>query len=90
MADRTRGTAAGAGRQGPEPKEIIRLLVALAVAILFIAFIVDNSESVPVGFVFFSRQAPLIWVLVVTFLLGGLVGYLVGAARARRRSRSSG
>ncbi|MDQ4134512.1 MAG: LapA family protein [Actinomycetota bacterium] len=84
MADRSHA-AGGSGRQGPEPKELARLALALVVAILFIAFIIDNSDSVPVGFVFFTREPPLIWVLVVTFLLGAIVGYLLSAARARRR-----
>ena len=86
MADRRQSSAAGGRRQGLEPKEVARLVFVLVVAVLFIAFIIDNSNSVPIGFVFFSREAPLIWVFVVTFLLGGVIGYLLGAARARGRS----
>jgi uncharacterized integral membrane protein len=84
VADRT---PADGDRSGLQPKEIARLVVAALVAILFIAFIVDNSNTVAVGFVFFGSDVPLIWVLVVTFILGVVIDRLIISARARHRRR---
>jgi uncharacterized integral membrane protein len=53
------------------------------VALLLVAFILDNRQSVRVGFVFTERDAPLIWVLIVTALLGAVIGALVRRLRAR-------
>jgi uncharacterized integral membrane protein len=60
----------------------IALLVILGV---LIAFIVANSQSVTVHFVFFTRRPALIWVMFACALLGAILGYLIG--RPARRTR---
>lgn len=57
---------------------VAKLVVALAIVIILIVFVVQNSQRVPVDFVFVTRQSRLIWVMVVCAILGGIVGYLVG------------
>jgi len=60
------------------------------VLIVLVAFILGNSQQVRVSFVFLHGRFSLIWVLLVTNLLGFVAGYLahnrVGSAvRGRRR-----
>jgi uncharacterized integral membrane protein len=64
-----------------------RLVAAAIIVILLVAFIVDNSERVRVGFVFFHANVSLIWVLLITAALGALADRLVPRFRARRARR---
>ena len=48
------------------------------IAIVFIAFVLQNSEGVNVTFLLFSLNIRLIWVIVGCGLLGGFAGYLIG------------
>ena len=57
-------------------QEVVRLAVLAAIAVLLAAFVIDNRQSVRVGFVVTERRAPLIWVLVVTAAIGALLGWL--------------
>lgn len=68
------------------------LLVAVGIVVLLAIFVVRNSQRVPVDFVFFTRNARLIWVMVVCAILGGVAGYLVGRPprRLRRRRQDQG
>jgi uncharacterized integral membrane protein len=68
-----------------ENKEIVRLAVAGIALVLLIAFVLDNSQTVKVGFVFFSTRISLIWVLLIAALLGALVDRLVILLRQRRK-----
>lgn len=57
---------------------VVKLVVALGFAILFVAFVISNSHRVPVDYVFTVRESRLIWVFLVCGVLGGLFGYLLG------------
>lgn len=57
---------------------VAKVLVALAIAVILLVFITQNSQEVPVDFVFFTRRPGLIWVMFSCTVLGGLVGYLIG------------
>ncbi|HEX8098895.1 MAG TPA: hypothetical protein VF660_01685 [Actinomycetota bacterium] len=61
-------------RQG----RVIKVFVALAIAIILIVFILTNSQAVAVNFVFVKRRPRLIWVMFGCAVLGGIVGYLIG------------
>lgn len=65
----------------------LAILVAVGIVIaLLVAFILGNTEHVRVSFVFFHARFSLIWVLLVTNLLGFVAGYLVnGRLHARRK-----
>ena len=54
---------------------------------LLVAFVLDNSQTVKVGFVFFSARLSLIWVLIIAAVLGAAADRLVILFRARRRAR---
>ena len=57
---------------------VAKVIVALVVLGILVAFIVANSQSVIVHFVFFTRRPALIWVMFACAVLGGIFGYLVG------------
>jgi len=71
-----------------ETREVARLVVFGLGLILLIAFVVGNSASVKVNFVFFNHEASLIWVILIAALLGVLIDRLVIALGRRRKSRT--
>jgi len=62
--------------EGSDSKETRRLVIAVILVALLIAFVVDNTRNVKVGFVFGDHETHLIYVLVVTFGLGVAVDRL--------------
>lgn len=60
-----------------------RRVAAAVLVVVVVAFVLDNREEVPVGYVFGERSTPLIVVLVAVFLAGLAVGWLSGR-RGRR------
>ena len=52
--------------------------VALGLVLVLFVFVIRNDDRVPVDFVFFTRQARLIWVMVSCSVLGGIAGFLLG------------
>jgi uncharacterized integral membrane protein len=61
-------------RQG----RVAKVVVALGIVVILMIFVIANSTSTAVDFVFFTRQPPLIWVMFACAVLGGIVGYLIG------------
>jgi uncharacterized integral membrane protein len=57
---------------------VAKVLVLLFVLGVLVAFIVANSQSVVVHFVFVTRRPALIWVMFACAVLGGIIGYLIG------------
>lgn len=68
-----------------DTREITRIVVAAIALVLLIAFVLDNSQTVTVGFVFFNTRISLIWVLLIAAILGALVDRLVILLRQRRK-----
>lgn len=75
------------GRTGRkrDTREIARLVVFGLALVLLIAFIVGNSNTVRVNFVFFHTSASLIWIILVSAVLGLLVDRLIIAVGKRRK-----
>jgi uncharacterized integral membrane protein len=61
------------------PKRIVFLVLGL----LFATFIVQNAEVVQVRFLFWSAQASRAIILLGTFVLGIIVGYVAGRVRKK-------
>jgi uncharacterized integral membrane protein len=74
---------AGGGKR--EPRDVARIVVAVVVLALLIGFVLDNSKTVRVGFVFFNANVSLIWVLLIAAFLGALVDRLVVVLRQRQK-----
>lgn len=72
-----------------ETREIVRLTLAVIGLIVLIAFVLDNSQTVKVGFVFFSTHLSLIWVLLIAAVLGAVVDRLVILIRQRRKKAAA-
>ena len=70
-----------------DTREVVRLVVFGLALILLIAFIIGNSASVKVNFVVFDTRASLIWVILISALLGVLVDRLVIVVDRRRKAR---
>jgi len=85
----SQGSAGNVPGKKREPREIARIVVAVVGLILLVSFVLDNSQTVKVGFVFFSAELSLIWVLLIAAVLGALVDRLVILLGQRRRSRAA-
>ncbi len=72
-----------ARRSSPDRTTIGRLVVAAVIVVLVILFAVFNRDRVEVDWVLFERDSRLIYVIVVSALLGALADRLV---QRRRRS----
>ncbi len=70
-------------KQSRPKRDVVRIIAVGILAVALAAFVIDNTQSVRVGFVFDERNPPLIWVLVVTLLLGAVIGRLVSWVRNR-------
>jgi uncharacterized integral membrane protein len=64
-------------------RDAARIIAAVVLACLLIAFVIDNTRRVTVGFVFADHETRLIYVLVVTAVVGALLDRLW--LRARRK-----
>ena len=61
---------------GRDPREVARLVGALVLLGLLIAFVIDNTRDVKVGFVFFDHNTRMIYVLIVTAVVGVILDRL--------------
>jgi len=60
--------------------------IGIAVVLLLI-FIFENSQTVQVKFIFGSTSTPLIFALLISAVLGALVGWLLPVVRRGRKPR---
>lgn len=83
------GAPKGGGSDGAGDS-VAKLVLIIVVVALLIAFTLGNSERVRVSFVFFHVRSSLIWILLLTNLLGFLAGALVSTRVRSRRERRAG
>ncbi len=50
-----------------------------------VAFIVANSDTVRISFVFFSTRTSLIWLILLSLVIGLVAGILLSQLERRRR-----
>ena len=67
-----------------------KALVAAAVLVLLVVFVIRNSHQVRVDFIVTSGHPRLIWLIVVCTLLGGAVGFFLGRPSSRSRRQRPG
>lgn len=58
-----------------------RTFAAIAIAIVAIIIIVQNSQTTDVKILFAEISTPLVFALIVAFLLGALIGWLLPRVR---------
>jgi uncharacterized integral membrane protein len=83
-----RGRTSSAGGAPPsrtaEIKRLAVLVLIVLIAIWLVAFIVSNSESVKVSFVFGDVTLSLIWVMILCAVLGAFLAWAIPRFRRRR------
>ena len=80
-------SSSGAKRSKGDNREIIRLVVGGIGLVLLIAFVVGNSKHVKVNFIFANATTSLIWVILVSAVLGLLVDRLIIAVGKRGKKK---
>jgi uncharacterized integral membrane protein len=74
-------------RDGLDERQVRQLALAGALVLvvsLLLIFVIENSEGVEVSFVFFTARISLIWIIVLSGVIGAVVGIL-GYRMARRK-----
>ena len=62
-----------------------RFYAAIVIVIVALIFILQNSQDVQVDVIFATTTAPLFFVLLLTFVAGAIVGWLLPRVRGRRK-----
>lgn len=75
---------AGKGPDDRQRKQLITLGLLVAVAIVVLAFILENRDPVDISFIVFTAKTSLIWLIVLSLVAGAIVGHLVGRMYRRR------
>ncbi len=83
------GETVDSGDSARNPREIARVVGIVVALFLLVGFVVDNTQTVKVGFVFFDKQINLIWALLIAALLGAIVDRLVIIRRRRHKGPSA-
>jgi uncharacterized integral membrane protein len=84
MADEDRDPQAPLDAAPPERKRRGRLFLVGVLVAVGVAFALDNSHEVKIGWVFGDGRAPLVVALAIAFVLGLAIGWLVSWLRGRR------
>lgn len=77
-------------RDGPTYREgsrsgLGKFVAAALVAVALIAFVVQNTDSTPVSWMFIDRSAPLWLIIVVSAVAGAVLSEILGWIIRRRR-----
>jgi uncharacterized integral membrane protein len=73
-----------AGLDDRQRKQLWTLGLLVVVAIVVLAFILENRKRVSVSFVVFTARTSLIWLIILSLLAGAAAGLLI-ERMARRR-----
>ena len=71
--------------EGIPPTTIMKMAVAAVVVAAVVVFVLQNLDSVPVDFLSFSFDAPLILLLAIAAVAGVLIRWLIGFWRSHRK-----
>lgn len=71
-------------------KRVAALVIVALVAIWLVAFILSNSETVRVSFVFGHFALSLIWVMIICTALGAALAVAISRLTRRRGARNGG
>ena len=87
MSDETRPPPGD--HSGPSAREIPwRLIAWVAIALYTVVFLLLNDERTDVSFVFFTIRTRLIWLIILSMLLGAALAEILPRWWRGRRNRS--
>jgi uncharacterized integral membrane protein len=66
-------------------RETTKIVLVVILAVVLVAFVVANTDSVNVSFLVADFDVPLIFVLIVTAIMGAVIDRLFQARRRRLR-----
>jgi uncharacterized integral membrane protein len=79
--------------QTPEKQKtrpgVVKLIVAAILAVLFIGFILQNSQDVPVEFLWWTWNIPMSLLLIATSVIAVIIWELAGYFQQRRKARAA-
>jgi uncharacterized integral membrane protein len=70
-----------------QPVLYVRVAVVVLLAAYVIAFVLENRTSVKVHFVLTTARVSLVWLILLSLVLGFVVGILLSQLERRRRRR---
>jgi len=70
-----------------QPVLYVRVAVVVLLAAYVIAFVLENRTSVKVHFVLATARVSLVWLILLSVVLGFVVGILLSQLERRRRRR---
>jgi uncharacterized integral membrane protein len=70
-----------------QPRLYFRLIVLALLVAYAIAFVLENRKQVNVHFVFVTASVSLVWLILLSLVVGFLVGILLSQLERRRRRR---
>lgn len=73
------------GRPPGERRVVTRLVILIVVIAYAVAFVLENRKDVRVHFVFIKTTVSLIWLILLSLVLGALAARLLPLYRRRRR-----
>jgi uncharacterized integral membrane protein len=57
-------------------RDTAKLVGIVVLVVVLLAFVIDNTDEVDIGFVFTDFEVPLIFVLIVTAIVGAVIDRL--------------
>lgn len=86
MADDSGGMQSG-DKEYTDKGTSFGAIISMIVGVAALVFIFQNSEEQEVNFLFFSATVPLSVVIIISMVLGAVIGGSFGYMRRRRRRR---
>jgi uncharacterized integral membrane protein len=86
MADDSDGMQSG-DKEYTDKGKSFGAIISVIVGVAALVFIFQNSEQQEVNFLFFSATVPLSVVIIISMVLGAVIGGSFGYMRRRRRRR---
>jgi uncharacterized integral membrane protein len=71
-----------------QPRFWARLLALVAIGAYVLAFVLENRKTVHLHFVLFTATVSLIWLILLSLVIGLVGGALLSQLYRRRRSRN--
>ena len=75
------------GLDDRQRKQLVTVGLLVVVAIIVLAFILENRKTVSVSFIVFTARTSLIWLIVLSLIAGAAAGLLIERMVRRRWGR---